>query len=258
MKDLLKDLTIVVPVRVDCEERKENLQMLLRQVSHWGCVVIVLEAAEHPMLADLVEAFAPNVRYIYVEDKKDPFHRTHYINALLQQTSTTLVGVWDSDVIVLKEDVLRACSKVTSVPNTLAYPYDGRFIMHSKMVSQRFRQTAEMTILESETQSCLGRPSCGGAFVVNRECYWEAGAENERFVGWGPEDAERLHRCQILGWNAQWVGIDGLHHLYHPQQRGTRDGQEKRLCDMRQELLRECGMSPSELRAYIEETYTWV
>lgn len=258
MDDVFKDFTLVIPIRIDSEDRKENLLTLLRWISDWGCSVLVLEAAEQSVMSEQMKMFAPWVQYIYVQDKKAIFHRTYYINMLLQKASTRLVGVWDSDVIILKNEVIRACLKVKSQPQTLAYPYDGRFIMHSKKNSLRFRQSLDLSVFESEKQSCLGRPSCGGAFIIDKIHYWEAGAENERFIGWGPEDAERLRRCQILGWNVQWVGKEAVHHLFHPQRIGVCKEHEENLCAMRKELLYECSLTSSELKTHIEETYTWV
>lgn len=39
---------------------------------------------------------------------------------------------------------------------------------------------------EMEVKGCLmGRPSVGGAFIVNKQRYLKGGGENENFYGWG-------------------------------------------------------------------------
>jgi predicted glycosyltransferase involved in capsule biosynthesis len=43
-----------------------------------------------------------------------------------------------------------------------------------------------------------GYCSKGGAFLADRNKYLEAGGENENFLGWGPEDFERVKRMEIL------------------------------------------------------------
>ena len=49
--------------------------------------------------------------------------------------------------------------------------------------------------------------SVGGAFLVNRVSYMEAGMENERFYGWGPEDVERVVRWDTLGYQISLVRL---------------------------------------------------
>ena len=44
-----------------------------------------------------------------------------------------------------------------------------------------------------------GPNSVGGAFLVNKNVYIKYGGENQHFYGWGPEDAERCKRMEILG-----------------------------------------------------------
>ena len=44
LQDLKSQLTLVFPVRIDCEERRENLRVVLRQLDGLGCRMLVLEA----------------------------------------------------------------------------------------------------------------------------------------------------------------------------------------------------------------------
>ena len=97
----------------------------------------------------------------------------------------------------------------------------------------------------------MGRPSCGGAFIVNREQYLSIGGENERFVGWGPEDAVRLHRCKILGLGALWLQEGALYHLYHPHTEPQDESTMERLTFMREEFVKECNMDSITLRNYL-------
>lgn len=258
MNTLLKNLTIVIPFRVDSHGRLENLKTILRWMSAWNCAVIVLEGAEKATLNNSeLQQLAPNVLYVYREDHSPVFHRTRYINQLMQQVKTPLVGVWDADVVVEETGVAQACAAVLANPHTLAYPYDGRFIMHTKTVSNLFQERQAIHVFDREKQSCLGRPSYGGAYIVYRDYYGQIGGENERFVGWGPEDAERLYRCQILGWQIFRAKQFALHHLYHPRSANNLSNPKENLQTMREELLHECSCTAVELQQYIKDTYTW-
>lgn len=52
LQDLKSQLTLVFPVRIDCEERRENLRVVLRQLDGLGCRMLVLEADAVPALGD--------------------------------------------------------------------------------------------------------------------------------------------------------------------------------------------------------------
>lgn len=98
LQDLKSQLTLVFPVRIDCEERRENLRVVLRQLDGLGCRMLVLEADAVPALGE--EAWPDGVEYTFVEDASKVFHRTRYINELLRMAGTEVVGVWDTDVLV--------------------------------------------------------------------------------------------------------------------------------------------------------------
>jgi REP element-mobilizing transposase RayT len=46
--------------------------------------------------------------------------------------------------------------------------------------------------------------------------------ENENFVSWGPEDSERMHRFQKLGYKVEWLK-NHIWHLEHPRSENSTD-----------------------------------
>lgn len=106
-------------------------------------------------------------------------------------------------------------------------------------------------------KSFLGRKLCGGAYIVHRQRYLSCGGENEHFTGWGPEDAERLHRVVILGHKACYVETGELFHLYHPRGMNSSYKSKDNAREMREEFIRVCCMTDTELKSYISnEEYT--
>ena len=94
-------VTIVIPVRIDSEERSHNLDWVIEHLSHWiNTSILVLEADEVPHY--WLKEHYENVRYFFVEDHDRVFHRTHYLNRLIRMSETCIVGVWDTDVFVPK------------------------------------------------------------------------------------------------------------------------------------------------------------
>ena len=118
LQDLKSQLTLVFPVRIDCEERRENLRVVLRQLDGLGCRMLVLEADAVPALGD--EAWPDGVEYTFVEDASTVFHRTRYINELLRMAGTEVVGVWDTDVLVGYAQIGEAVQRTRT--NHILYP----------------------------------------------------------------------------------------------------------------------------------------
>lgn len=250
--DVTSQLTIVIPVRIDCKERKENLDAVLNSLLKMtNSFVIILEA-------DTVQRYSckeksERVEYIFIHDDNLIFYRTRYLNLLLKISETNIVGIWDTDVILDCNQIKNAANAVNN-GITLCYPYDGRFLFLSSEQSYNVRSDVA-SFLENETKDkmkapILGRPSVGGAFIVNKQRYLQAGGENENFYGWGPEDAERFKRLEIL--EEPIARIEGpLFHLYHPRGVNSTFDRDKRDKSNVGELIKICRMNKIELEQHI-------
>ena len=151
MSNVLEQLTIVIPFRAESKERTENLRAVLRWIAAWGCTIIVLEADKQATLTpSLLQECASQAQYVFIKDKSKVFHRTHYINVLLHKVTTPLVGVWDSDVIVSQRSVEDSCFRVLEHHHTIAYSYNGRFIMHAQESSSLFRSQRNLSVFVHE------------------------------------------------------------------------------------------------------------
>lgn len=246
-----KCLTIGIPVRIDSEERKANLSTVVSHLSGLACRIIVLEADVRPQVQDWTDCDGV-VDYKFVEDANPVFHRTRYINMLLRMSSTEVTAIWDTDVLVDYSQILEALTLIHEGA-TLSYPYDGRFIMLPEHISRQMRQIPDFAYLRNlGMKSFLGRKLCGGAYLVHTQRYLQCGGENERFTGWGPEDAERMHRVAILGHHVGRISQGELFHLYHPRGSNStyQSAEDARI--LREEFVRICSMFPEELRDYVE------
>ena len=252
--DLSKLLPIVMPVRIDSDERMSNLKVVLRHVCGLECPVLLLEADKRSALKDKIdtdEGIGRLIRYEFVLDHNPVFHRTKYINKLLGEARTELVAVWDADILV---DYCQVHEAVDNIMNgcTLAYPYSVEYVMLSEKESNATRRSPDLENLKSKKlQSVFGRPFCGGVFLVHRQRYLQCGGENEHFTGWGPEDAERLHRVRILGHKAAWTKDGQAYHLYHSRGRNSDFYSDEDAIRLRKELVKVCSMEKEELQDYI-------
>lgn len=252
--DETKNMTIVIPVRIDSKEREENLETVLKALIKTTCSDIIILEADSVRRVFFSENNS-RVNYIFIEDKDSIFHRTRYLNILIKYCKTDIVGVWDTDVLIPFKQINQCVHQVLNGV-TLCYPYDGHFIPLGYETSIEVRQDVLCFLENIKTttiKTIMGRPSVGGAFIFNKEQYIKAGGENENFYGWGPEDAERLKRMEILDKPIRRVS-GPLFHLYHPKGINSLPDSGTREKNNIKELIRISQMNKEDLKRDVK---TW-
>lgn len=252
-----KTFTIIIPVRMDNDERRRNLETVLRWIAPLNVPVLLLEADAQSELGFYKEKF-PNLEYIFVYDENKVFHRTKYINVLLRKAKTEIVAVWDADIIVSYLQIRETVEALSGGNGTIMYPYDGIVRMLPADKSDIFRDDLNLHAVERlSLPPLLGRRSCGGIYFVNKTRYFSIGGENENYIGWGPEDAERLRRALIMGHRVEWLSTGSAYHLYHAT--SSSNFLTSALTEMRKEFIRECSMDREEMQQYInsEMPFRW-
>ncbi len=256
-----KEITFLLPVRIDSEERLKNLITVLNFFSQLSQVSFcILEADSDSKIPSSIYR-NKNIDYLFIKDDNSIFHRTRYINIMLKRTKTEFAAIWDVDAICPVEQVRKAMdSLIINKDNTIVYPYDGKFWCCNILFSELFREKLDIAVLSDFPQNrylMSGYYAVGGAFLVNVGNYKRYGWENENFLGWGPEDVERYKRIEMLT-DTPPHRIEGdLFHLYHP--RGINSGlfDEKLAYSTKKELIKVCAMSKVELHEYIN-TWKWL
>lgn len=219
MKMNMKDLTVLIPIRVENLVRLENvLGVVDYLMSNFDLHIIVLEASKYDT-GILHAALPQEVNHIFVEDKDPVFYRTKYINQMVGLVNTPFLAVWDADVLFSVAQVEQALESLRSGAYDVAYPYSGTFLDTTELVREMYLKEKKVELLEELTgmmKPMYGTNMKGGAFLVNTEKYRAAGMENLAFYGWGPEDWERYERWKNLGYRIKIVeGV--LFHLSHPR-----------------------------------------
>lgn len=250
-------VTFIIPVRIDSPVREENLDTVIALLSVKENVQILITEGDAEMRYQLKASY-PNVAYKFVEDHDPVFHRTRYLNGLLNEATTRIVGVWDTDVIVPEEQMNSAIEKIRMGHAVMSFPYDGRFYMVSPADSSQFRENNKLFLLVNciDHIDSFTTNSVGGAFFVDKSVYMNAGSENEHFYGWGTEDLERVKRMEILGLPV-FRSEGPLFHLYHPCKENSWYGSQVLEIQNRKEFLKICGMKREELSQYIQ-TWEWL
>lgn len=244
MKDTpsMPPVSIVIPLRIESTEREANLHCVLQYLLRSPFVYIDLLEADKER--HFFFTHHERIRYRFVHDEEPVFYRTHYLNELLREAQHSIVGIWDADVLISEAQLIAAVWHVLG-GCVLCFPYNGKFRFLEKERSNAIRK--DMDELQAGEGYCLlGRPSVGGAFLVNKTKYLEAGGENEGFYGWGPEDAERVKRLEILELPiARTKGL--LYHLHHERKPDIGVDNRKKAQHNQKVLLNTCRQSKEEL-----------
>lgn len=253
--------TICIPIRLDSIERLQNLKSAVSlYTSIPNARFIILEAAPTPMLpTNFMQENNNRISYIYIEDSNPVFHRTKYINQMLRQVTTSTAVVLDADIFMSIESLSAAIVSHERMGAILSLPYDGRCFyvnQHYTEIFHKYPSIKSLEFLKHNLTLMNGFKTVGGIYIVSVKRYIQIGMENEHFSGWGPEDAERIHRLEILGYSVnRWPGA--IYHLYHPRLNNSKFYNDNLAFEGKREFCRICSMSRLQLLQYIS-TWSWI
>ncbi len=220
MRICLNDLTFLIPFRQDSLERLENICLITEYLlGNFETHIEVLECA--PYCNGLLQkVLNQKVKYRFIEESDPVFYRTKHINNLVLGSMTPLISIWDVDVLVSVQQIVKAVELLRSGEAHFVYPYEKKFLDTSFILRKLYFENRSIDFLEQNQRKMkeIFTPNpVGGAYLVNRRAYIDAGIENENFYGWGYEDGERYYRLNNLGYKIERVP-GPLFHLTH--QRG--------------------------------------
>lgn len=220
----LNDLTFVIPVRIDCFERLENLCLVVDYLKSVFATKIIILEADRENNGIVHDTIGNMDKYLFIQDVDPIFHRTKYLNVLSTMVDTDYIAVWDSDVIVNPGQIYTAIVELRKNTYDFIFPYDGKFLDTGVEHRIEFFNCRSIDYL-NKSKETMSLPytcaACGGGFLARLSDYIECGGENENFYGWGQEDGERVKRWEIL--EKKYTRVDGpMFHLYHP--RGINSG----------------------------------
>lgn len=214
----LSDVTFVVPLYVESEDRLRNLGIVLRFIArHFRTRVLVIEdtgkGAGGPA-KDIASGLG--FEHFAVAGNDSPyFHKTWMVNHGIEESTTPMVVVHDSDIVmdrlqyVLARDVIRDGANV-------AFPYNGTVIDVPAENFVTFSQSLDAGSFDplAPGNGYPGIEAHGGAVFFSRHAIDMSGGFNETIVAWGLEDREMIERLEKLGMPTQ-RGDGPLFHLRH-------------------------------------------
>jgi predicted glycosyltransferase involved in capsule biosynthesis len=244
MKTNLSDVTFTIPIRIDSEERLENLKLVINYLTtHFDTNIMVQENDVEPKVQNIVDD------YTFIQDTNIFFYRTRILNQMCRRVTTPIIVNYDCDVLFPTDNYAISAEVIRSDQVDGVYPYDGLFLDIGRHYMEQLK-AANFSNIQGDV---LNPKSVGGCIFWNREAYIKGGMENERFISWGTEDVERHERFLKLGYRvARLTGpLYHIHHLRIPINHKNNPFQSHN----DSELKKVMEMSKEELQEYIKSWY---
>ena len=228
MKHDLRDTTFIIPIRIESEDRMRNvITICCFLLENFDTKLIIKEVDEKsvfkedvlPQISDYLGDAVNNLVHLFEKsDPDDPvFYRMRYLNEMLAMCETDIVANYDCDVLMPIQTYLDAQMMIKDLDFDLIYPYghgpwQKKVYATDTMVSEFLSDNCEFIHLENKVE--IDNAESGHVQFFKRTAYIEGGMENENFRGSSPEDKERIHRFQKLGYKVGRIE-NWIYHLEH-------------------------------------------
>tara|TARA_R100001015_G_C4630648_1_gene192463 strand:- start:2408 stop:3280 length:873 start_codon:yes stop_codon:yes gene_type:complete len=246
----LRNVTFIIPLRIDTDDRLRNIVLTTSfLLNTFDCKVIIKESDEmskfNAWAKPLIESISDttNLRYIFEENYDEHFHRTRLLNDMVMETTTDIVVNYDSDIILPITSYTQAKEMLDSRKHDLVYPYrfgeygERKVILKTvvedendlnslldfplikKFISGFNPEVLDESYVYAENVNGMGWSEYGMCQFFNTKAYKDGYLENENFIAYAPEDVERHHRWNMLGYNIGRVD----NHAYHMEHKRTQN-----------------------------------
>jgi len=209
--------TLIIPVKIDSVERKNNVETTLKYIfKNTDCKIIIKESdLEQKLFVDSNN----RIRYFFEKNNTGIFHRTKLLNEMLHLVDTPVVANYDADIILYPETYRQAEQLILEQNYDLIYPYRFEQMDQIKIFPNAYDTINFYNSLDLNDIHIthLNKYFCryGHVQFFKTDSYRSGFMENENYIDWGPEDEERGLRFVKLGYKVSW--IKGLvFHQEHP------------------------------------------
>lgn len=249
----LQDVSFLIPVMVDSQDRLNNLFTIVRYLNkYFKSKILVYEYGVTPFIEK--EALPACVEHIFEYGNDAIFNHALANKKLIDKSGTPFIAIYDTDVVFSVLQIIEAINLLRNKEADMVYPYDGRFVNIDPLAAVIFSKFLFDDFLCSNANkfpvsTCR---SFGGCVFLNKEKYKEAGGENLVFKSWGPEDIERYQRMKILGYKIK--RIDGLlFHLHHQRNFNSSYVSNGSRMAFMEEYINIFNMKKNELHDYVSQ-----
>jgi predicted glycosyltransferase involved in capsule biosynthesis len=214
----LNNTTFIIPVCVESQDRLNNAKTVLGYLNHHFITnVIIHELCDGESKLPSLDKFK-NIKIEHIIEQSDmsTYHRTRQLNEMLDMVKTKVVVNYDIDVLLPVDTYLNASNLILNDTSDIVYPYgDG---VYQKRVFTSFKRDKfdfdfNLDYINNGDYD-MWNSKYGHCIFLNTEKYKSCGGENENFIAYGPEDAERFERFSKIGYKIDRIN-DYVYHLEH-------------------------------------------
>lgn len=253
----LSDVTFLIPVRIESEDRKKCLSIVINYLTkYFNTKIIILEEGSGSIFPSIWKSdWEPYIKYIFRRTDSPLFHKTLNLNVMAKASTTPIIAALDSDCLFFPEQYVRATKKIREGTLDFCYPFNSPLYNIIPEMRDIIEKSLDLFSIHTNITIKTGLVPPGGCFFMNKAKFIEGGMENQRMISYGPEDTERRDRMMILGYNVGDV-IGQLFHIDH--ERTTNSCDHNPLFNQnRDEYDKVRFMSKSQLKTYIS-TWEWL
>ena len=245
----LRDTTFITVVKIDSQDRRENLQLMLEFIlKHYNTNIIVGENSTRE--CEWVKTL-PNVSYVFFDEFE--FHRTRFLNELFKMSKTEIVVNHDVDVLIPPSQMEEAI-KMIRKGYDFVYPYGGAFLRLPRSCYGKIKSTLSLDGMQGQELQGARDKSVGGCVLARKSAHFQVGGENEKYMKFGREDVSRYHRYINFGKCERVEGpLFHIEHFIGPDSSPNHDYAAVNLSEARKELR----MTKEKLLDYIK-TWDWL
>ena len=247
-----RDVTFIIPIRFDSEDRKRNFKITINFLEkNFDTNIIVMES-DKDSNEDFVRSASNKLEYIFEKDESHLFHRTKMLNAMTKLSKTNIVVNYDVDVLFTLDQYV-ASRFALNTGSDFVFPYNGKFY-DIKLDYFKTIENGEFDKINLNNCRLFNSNSVGGAIFFKKDSYQKIGLENENFISWGHEDWERVGRMKKMGYEVHRV--DGvLYHLTHFRTHNS-GGSNPMAKNNENEYNKVMSMNKQQLEEYID-SWDW-
>lgn len=205
--------TFLIPFMNSCSDREFNIFTVLNYLNkHLKTNVFVCEQINQNTKMFVINfKNYPNLNIIHHKEQIDDnfIHKTKLYNIALSKIKTEIIATYDCDVLIPIDQMNQSMNYILDMDFDYSYPFDSNNVEISKNFPRERKRLLDtfnfneyvLNIKKIRTKIPIFR-GCppGGCMFLKRSVYIDIGMENELFVGYAPEDAERKYRLEFLNY----------------------------------------------------------
>lgn len=263
----LLDCTCVISIKIDSQERYENLKFTLNHLTKYFDMNILIVEIDTESKINL-EKFEDNSNIKHIIISNTINSRNKILNSIYENIDTEIIMNYEVDFIIYPLAILEAVNKIRNHEFNFAIPYDGKVLFYNKNTSEKIKKTNFIPdfsnhIYEFEEQMELKLNLIlpiklgyhyGLCWIFNKKTYKKIGYDNPNMFGNGFEDFERYIRTKKIGYDIYHSRIGVAYHLWHPRNSDFYEFYGKEANPNIQETKKIDALTIEELKLYI---FTW-